>query len=86
MCNPELLNEVERKPDNFLDILFYVNYHMKAHKDFRHGKAYNKYSQIFGKEKLDNLLEFADADVEASGTKDCHEEIVKKIEILKLNK
>lgn len=66
-----------------LDVIFYINYHMRAHKDFRNFKAYKKYSEIFGKYRLDRLIEFADADIEASGTKDCHEEVMKKIEEMK---
>ena len=73
----------EEERDNALDIIFYVNYHMRAHKDFRTTKAYKKYSQIFGQMRLDNLIEFADADIVASGTKDCHDEVMKKIEELK---
>lgn len=83
MCHSELLNGMERQHDNFLNILFYINYHMRAHKDFRNPKAYKKYSQIFGKIRLDKLIEFADADIEASGTKDYHKEVVEKIEEIK---
>lgn len=82
LCNleflPSLLNINEK-----LEVLFFINYHMKAHKDFRTSKAYKKYSQIFGKFRLDQLLEFADVDIIASGTKDCHDIVMRKIEELK---
>lgn len=77
LCNLDLFLEEDK--DTFLEMLFYINYHMRAHYDFRNEKAYKKYSQIFGKERLDKLLEFADADIIASGTKDCHDEVIKNI-------
>lgn len=84
LSNPNVvLNDLDH-PD-FLEVLFYINYHMKAHKDFRGEKAYKKYCKIFGKTRLDMLIEFADADIIASGTSDIHEQVLDEIKEAKAN-
>ena len=49
-------------------LLFYINYHMRAHNDFCSPKAEKKYRKLFGDELFDNLMVFAEADRLASGT------------------
>lgn len=48
--------------------IFFINYHMRAHNDFRTPKAERKYRAIFGNDLFDRLQEFAEADKEASST------------------
>lgn len=57
------------------EILFYVNYHMKAHKDFRNVKAEQRYRKLFGDERFNSLIEFANNDMKASGTYEKYKEI-----------
>lgn len=54
--------------DDFFETLFYVNYHMRAHRDFCGEKAESKYRKIFGDERFDMLMQFAECDRIASGT------------------
>lgn len=56
------------------EILFYVNWHMRAHKDLRGEKAKSKYIKIFGSERYWKLIEFANCDIKASGTFEGNEE------------
>ena len=53
--------------DKIQEIIFYVNYHMVAH-DITTEKSIKKYTKIFGKERLDRLLNFALKDKIATGT------------------
>lgn len=70
LSHPEL---VKRCDDlEFFNILFLVNYHMRAHRDFVGDKARKKYRGIFGDKKYFNLLEFAEFDKKASGTYSQH--------------
>lgn len=64
--------------DGLNEILFYVNYHMRAHKDFLNPKAEKKYRSLFGDERFDSLLEFAENDKIASGTYEVHDEILEE--------
>ena len=54
--------------DNFFETLFYVNYHMRAHRDFCGERAERKYRKIFGGKRFDRLMRFAECDRIASGT------------------
>ena len=47
--------------NNALDICFYINYHMLPH-NWQSEKTQNKYKELFGKEKYNNLLLFHKAD------------------------
>lgn len=64
--------------DGLNEILFYVNYHMRAHKDFLNPKAEKKYRKLFGDERFDSLIEFAENDKKASGTYEVHDEILEE--------
>lgn len=54
--------------DDILEILFYVNYHMRAHRDFKSPRAEKKYRGIFGDELFDRLMLFGQCDRVGSGT------------------
>lgn len=54
--------------DKIQEIIFYVNYHMMAHYDITTEKSIKKYAEIFGKERLDKLFDFALKDKIATGT------------------
>ena len=54
--------------DDLYETLFFVNYHMRAHRDFCGEKAEKKYRKIFGNERFDMLMLFAECDKLASGT------------------
>ena len=64
-------------------ILFLVNYHMKGHKDVR-GNAEVKYRRLFGDVWYQTLIDFANADIEASGTESIHDLLYQWIKIDKL--
>lgn len=53
--------------EEIYECLFYINYHMKAHRDFKSPKAERKYRNIFGDKLFNNLMKFAEWDVIASG-------------------
>lgn len=61
--------------EEIYEIIFLINYHMKAHKDLRGEKAAQKYKKIFGEERYKKLIEFADYDMRASGTYDQYAKI-----------
>lgn len=48
--------------DKTLDMLFYVNYHMHLY-NIKTEKAYNKWFNIFGQEKFENLKKVHEADL-----------------------
>ena len=50
------------------EVLFYINYHMRAHNDFTHAKAEKKYRALFGDERFNKLMQFGEYDRIASGT------------------
>lgn len=54
--------------DDLFEELFYVNYHMRAHRDFQGPKAEKKYRALFGGDRFDNLMRFGEYDRRASGT------------------
>lgn len=54
--------------DDIFEELFYVNYHMRAHRDFKTPKAERKYRGIFGDERYERLMLFGEFDRIASGT------------------
>ena len=54
--------------DDIFEVLFYVNYHMRAHRDFKSPKAEKKYRNIFGDELFDRLMIFGQCDRIGSGT------------------
>lgn len=56
------------QPNNLYEFLFYVNYHMRGHNDFASPKAEKKYRKIFGDERFESLLKFAETDKIGSGT------------------
>ena len=47
--------------EDFFNMLFYINYHMKA-KDWKTDKAIKKWSKIFGEKLLQELIIFSDYD------------------------
>ena len=68
-----VLSHLELLPDrlalrDILEIVFYINYHMRAHRDFLGTKAQKKYRSLFGDELFDKLMQFAEYDRIASGT------------------
>ena len=54
--------------DELFEVLFYVNYHMRAHNDFKHEKAERKYRALFGNERFDRLMMFGECDRLGNGT------------------
>lgn len=54
--------------EEILQLIFYINYHMRAHRDFLGAKAQKKYRSLFGDELFDKLMQFAEYDRIASGT------------------
>ena len=54
--------------DDIFEVLFYVNYHMRAHRDFKSPKAEKKYRNIFGDELFDRLMIFGQCDRIGNGT------------------
>ena len=60
--------------DSFFETLFYVNYHMRAHRDFKSPKAERKYRNLFGDDLYEKLMEFGEFDRIASGTYDKYKE------------
>ena len=48
--------------DELFEVLFCVNYHMRAHNDFKHEKAERKYRALFGNERFDRLMMFGECD------------------------
>lgn len=56
--------------------IFLVNYHMRAHKDFKTPKAENKYRRLFGNELYELLIKFGECDMKATGTYENHEQIM----------
>lgn len=64
LCNPYLVMANNNK--SFLDILFYINYHMNVF-DWKTVKTHNKYKSIFGENKYNNLIYFNLADKFGSG-------------------
>lgn len=70
--------------DDIFEILFYVNWHMRAHKELRTEKAEKKYRKLFGDERYEKLLKFADNDIIASGTESIHDKLTKWIKEDKL--
>lgn len=58
--------------DNIFEVLFYINFHMKAHRDLRNSKAERRYRALFGDDRYEKLIDFANRDMIASGTFDEH--------------
>ena len=56
------------KKKDFLDILFLINFHMRAHNDFQSPKAQKKYRELFGDERFNLLMAFGECDRNATGT------------------
>lgn len=54
--------------DDIFEELFFVNYHMRAHRDFKSPKAEKKYRELFGNDLFDSLMFFGECDRKASGT------------------
>lgn len=53
---------IQNYVDSVIEFLFYVNYHMRAHRDFMGEKAKRKYSKLFGQDRFDGLMYFAQCD------------------------
>lgn len=70
VSHANIIRGVEEKSewDDLYETLFFVNYHMRAHRDFCGEKAEKKYRKIFGDERFDMLMLFAECDRLASGT------------------
>lgn len=56
---------VSSTTDEIADILFYINYHMRPF-NWNTEKAHNRWKEIFGEEKYNNLLIFNKCDKEGS--------------------
>lgn len=54
--------------DEIYEMIFYINFHMRAHRDFTGAKAERKYRKLFGDRLFNNLMQFAEWDRIASGT------------------
>lgn len=54
--------------DDIYEMIFYINFHMRAHRDFCGDKAERKYRKLFGDRLFNNLMQFAEWDRLASGT------------------
>ena len=54
--------------DEIYEMIFYINFHMRAHRDFTGAKAEMKYRKLFGDRLFNNLMQFAEWDRIASGT------------------
>ena len=54
--------------DDIYEMIFYINFHMRAHRDFCGAKAERKYRKLFGDRLFKNLMQFAEWDRLASGT------------------
>ena len=54
--------------DDIFEILFYINYHMRAHNNLCGAKAEKKYRTLFGDDRFDRLMQFGEYDRIASGT------------------
>lgn len=77
----ELIDFFNGKDQLFIEqLLFLVNYHMRGHKDFRDNNEF-KYRSLFGDEWYDDLIEFANADMKASGTEEIHDKLCQWIKI-----
>ena len=75
---------LDLEPQEFLEhVLFLVNYHMKGHKDVR-GNSELKYRRLFGDSLYEDLIRFADADIDASGTDSIHDLLQQWIKVEKL--
>ena len=82
LSNPSIL--LEENLDNILEIIFYINWHMRAHNDINATeKAKKKYVELFGQERYDKLMEFAKADKITSGCSHRYNEIKEYINNLK---
>lgn len=66
-CNLDIIPECSSW-DELFEVLFYVNYHMRAHNDFKHEKAERKYRALFGDERFDRLMTFGECDRLGNGT------------------
>lgn len=67
MCNLDLIQPCANW-DELFEVLFYVNYHMRAHNDFKGEKAEKKYRALFGNERFDRLMMFGECDRLGNGT------------------
>lgn len=66
-CNTDILwNACEW--DDVYEVIFFINYHMRAHNDFKSEKAQRKYKALFGEARFNRLMQFAECDRIASGT------------------
>ena len=54
--------------DELLEVIWFVNWHMRAHNDLLGEKAQRKYRALYGDELFDRLIEFAENDKKSSGT------------------
>ena len=59
--------------DDIFEVLFLINFHMRGHKDLRNPKAERKYRKLFGDERYERLIDFANKDMIASGTFEEHQ-------------
>lgn len=66
VSHPELLEHYT--PDELNEILFFVNFHMRAHSDFKGEKAARKYKELFNNVRFTALMQFGEYDRIASGT------------------
>lgn len=75
ISNADLLGFTNKGWDFIYEVLFFINYHMRAHNDFKSQKAARKYRKLFGDSLYDRLIRFGEYDKMASGTYEEHEEI-----------
>ena len=75
ISNTDLLGFTDKGWDFIYEVLFFVNYHMRAHNDFKSPKAEQKYRKLFGDNFYNRLIKFGEYDKMASGTYEEYEEI-----------
>ena len=54
--------------DDLIEVIWFVNWHMRAHRDLLGEKAQKKYRVLYGNKLFDRLIEFAENDKKSSGT------------------
>ena len=82
ISHPYLLPPTLSKTE-FFEVLFYINWHMRAHGDLDSESAKRKYIRLFGEDRFNKLIEFGKADNIASGCDGKYSQIKQFIENLK---
>lgn len=67
LTHPWLIDYDPDYPAKLRDIIFYINHHMHIREIIKSDKAINKYRELWGEEKFQNLIDFMNNDNAASG-------------------